>query len=253
MISVKSRLVAAPSVALMAIAVLAGCGSNNDASSSSSSSSSASSSSSSAESSASSSAAPTESTSESASSEAAAEPVMPEGYKAVVAPNNGISFGVPGDWTELNSEALADDAAVQGYLEQAAEGSVFSAEQIQQQLAQLDLMASSTTPDSSGFTQNVNVNSEPVAASSVPTEADMAQMVEAAGATPGEYKTVDTPLGQGAQQSYTLDVSGVSVQGAYLIVPSGTGQGFSIITVSTSDATATQDLLTEIAQSLTKA
>ncbi|MDO4898688.1 MAG: hypothetical protein Q3965_05200 [Rothia sp. (in: high G+C Gram-positive bacteria)] len=238
----KSKFVAIPSVALLSLAVLAGCGSNDNKESKPAESRS---------SSVSSSAAVSESAS--ASESASVEASLPEGYKSVSATNNGISFGVPEDWVELNAEAVASNSDMQEYLDQTATELGLSAEQLKQQMAQLDLMATSTKPDASGFANNVNVLAEPVPAKDLPTEAQTQQLAEGAKGTPGEYAEVDTALGKGVTQTYTMEAGGVKVNGVFLLVPAGDGAGYSVITVSASDASAAKEIVDNIAKSVDKA
>lgn len=242
-VSSKSRLIAVPSIALLSLAVLAGCGSSDSKDSSAASSSATTSAS----------VVAVESSSAAASEAATVEAVIPAGYKQVAAPKNKITFAVPEGWMEIDSAAVANADAVQEIIDQAAAGTNFTADQLKAQMAQLDLMASSTAPNADGFTENVNVNATPVPATSLPTQSDMEAMVASTNGTAGEYKQVDTPLGKGAKQAYKLDVAGVPVQGVFLIVPSGTGIGYSVITVSSSDAASSSALADTIAASVAKA
>lgn len=242
-VSSKSRLLAVPTIALLSLAALAGCGSSDSKDSSTAS----------ASASTSSSVVAVESSSAAASEAATVEAVIPAGYKQVTAPNNKITFAVPEGWMEVDSEVMANDDALQELIDQTASDVNLSADQLKTQMAQLDLLASSLTPNADGFTENVNVSATPVPATSLPTQSDMEAMVASTNGTAGEYKQVDTPLGKGAKQSYTLEAAGVSVQGVFLIVPSGTGTGFSVITVSSTDAASSSALADTIAASVTKA
>ncbi|MFW0111106.1 hypothetical protein [Rothia sp. CCM 9416] len=245
-VSPKTRLLAVPTVALMSLALLAGCGSSDKKESV------AAETSSSASASAEQSQA-AEETSSAAADEAKVEAVIPDGFKKVTAPNNKISFAVPEGWMEMDSEAIANTDAIQEYLDQAAQGTNFTPEELKSQMAQLDLMATSVTPNEDGFAENVNVNAEPVLVTSLPDQAEMESLAKGINATPGEYKKISTPLGEGTQLSYTLDVTGVSVHGVFVVVPSGTGTGFSVLTVSSSNADSAAKLAEQMAGSLSKA
>lgn len=242
-VSSKSRLLAVPTIALLSLAALAGCGSSDSKDSSTAS----------ASASTSASVVAVESSSAAASEAATVEAVIPAGYKQVTAPNNKITFAVPEGWMEVDSEVMANDDALQELIDQTASDVNLSADQLKAQMAQLDLLASSLTPNADGFTENVNVSATPVPATSLPTQSDMEAMVASTNGTAGEYKQVDTPLGKGAKQAYKLEAAGVSVQGVFLIVPSGTGTGFSVITVSSTDAASSSALADTIAASVTKA
>lgn len=241
-----SRFLVTPTAALLALTVLAGCGSNNDEAAP------AESSASSTSAAATSAAAEETSSAAETSSAPAVEAELPEGYKLVSAPNNGISFGVPEGWLEMDSEALANDGDVQAYLEQAGSETGMDAETLKQQMAQLDLTAMSTTPDAAGFSENVNVLAEPIPASSAPTAGDAEAMVEGINGTPGQFAEVETALGEGITQTYSAEIAGVAVEGVYIIVPSGTDSGYSIITVSASDAAKAQEIADNIVKSLQK-
>lgn len=245
MSSPNSRFLSVPTAALLALTVLAGCGSNSDepvpAESSASSASSA---------------AATTATETSAAAEtssaAAVQAELPEGYKLISAPKNGLSFGVPEGWLEVDSQAMANDAEIQAYLEQAGSETGMNAEMLKQQMAQLDLMAMSATRDAAGFAENVNVLAEPVSASVAPSVEEAKAMVEEVNGTAGAFAEVQTSLGEGVTQAYTAEVAGVDVGGVYIIVPAGTGDGYSIITVSASDTAKAQEVADNIVKSLQK-
>lgn len=242
-----SRFLVTPTAALLALTVLAGCGSDNDEAApaeSSASSTSAAATTAAAE--------ETSSATAETSSAPAVEPELPAGYKLVTAPNNGISFGVPEGWLEMDSEALANDAEIQAYLEQAGAETGMQVEDLQEHMAQLDLSTMSMTPDAAGFSENVNVSAEPIPASQPPTAADATSMVEGIGGTVGAFAEVETALGEGITQAYSANIAGVAAEGMYVIVPSGTGSGYSIITVSTSDAAKAQEIADNIVKSLQK-
>lgn len=240
----STRALSASSAALLSLTLLVGCGAKEDtaASSSASSSSSAAASASAAETSA-------------AASESAApakEAVIPEGHKVVTASQNQITFAVPESWMELNAQTIAEsEEAIQAMVE--ISGGAFDAETFKQQVAALDLMAMATEMNAAGGSSSVTVEAQPIPAASLPTKAELTPILETVGATVGEYSTMETPLGEGAQLTYNMSANGITVEGAYLIVPAGGGSGYSMIAISTSDAAETKALAESIANSLAAA
>lgn len=143
----KPRLLVAPTIALVSLAVLAGCGSTGSKDSSAASSSATTSSS----------VVAVESSSAAASESATVEAVIPAGYKQVTAPKNKITFAVPEDWMEIDSEALANTDEAQAFIDEFANSTSFTADEIKTQLAALDVIAMAVTPNANGTTANVNV------------------------------------------------------------------------------------------------
>ncbi|WP_326503879.1 hypothetical protein [Rothia nasimurium] len=239
----STRALSASSAALLSLTLLVGCGAKEDtaASSSASSSSSAAASASAAETSA-------------AASESAApakEAVIPEGHKVVTASQNQITFAVPESWMELNAQTIAEiEEAIQAMIE--ISGGAFDAETFKQQVAALDLMAMSTELNAVGGS-SVTVEAKPIPASSLPTKEELTPILETFGADVGEYSTMETSLGEDAQLTYNMSANGITVEGAYLIVPAGGGSGYSMIAISTSDAAETKALAESIANSLAAA
>lgn len=245
--SSKSRMIAVPTIALMSLAVLAGCGSSDDQAASSASSVATGSA---TASSAGQSAAAKEASPEKTQS-AAAQAVTPEGYKQVTASNNGVTFAVPESWEELDSETLANTEVFQAILEKAAAGTDFTPEQLKAQMSQFDFMA--RNPKADGIGEAVNVQVAPVALPAVPTKEETQKMVSAVGATATDYQAIETPLGKGVKQNYTLEAAGLKGAGAFLIVPSGDGNGFSVVTVLSATPESANTLADNVVSSLSKA
>lgn len=240
----STRALSASSAALLSLTLLVGCGAKEDtaASSSASSSSSTAASASAAETSA-------------AASESAApakEAVIPEGYKVVTAANNGISFAIPADWVEMKAADVAGAVEGSAVLDEAAAQAGIDPTALLAVVESSDLMAFSSDI-SSGFSNNVNVMAEPVYAESLPTEADMVSVIESVSGTPAGYETLETPLGESAIMGYNMEMQGTTMHAAYLVLPAGSGEGFTMLTVSTLDAAETDKLVREIAASATKA
>lgn len=255
----KSQLRAVSSIALISVAALAGCGvATSEPTQGSSTSASATGESTSISFSKASSSATSAS---SASATASATPTkdlpavnVPAGYKTVTAPANNLSFAVPEDWISIDSASLSDEAAVQEFLGQLSEESSLTQEKLVSSLGPRDLLAMATSRKGTGFIENLLVTKRPEAYSAVPTEAVVAAKLEKDGATPGAYQIVETPLGEAARQTYTIEVSGNTLYGIYLMVPSGKAEGtYTSILVTTIVEERTNELADALLGSLSKA
>lgn len=167
------------------------------------------------------------------------------------ATNNGISLGVSEAWLEADAASVANDSDFQAYVEQTAANSGTSPDTVIQQISSLDLMAVSTATEP-GEAANVMVMAGPVPASDLPSEDTVQYLVEGSNGTPKEFSVVETALGESIVQSYTSSASGTLMEGVFLIVPSGTGSGFSVIGINTTDAAQTQELTDNIMKSVQK-
>lgn len=234
----KSRLLVIPTIALMSLAVLSGCGSSNTDSSQGDSSSSAAS-------------APAES-SDSGAKVAKAE--APAGYKMVTSSGNNISFAIPEDWVSLDNASLSDEGATKDFLGKLKEDASMTQEQLKTALDGRELLAVAPTQDGKGFTPNLIVR-VPVAAEDLPTKEKMAELVEYEGAKPKEYQQIDTPMGPSLKQEYTFDTSsGGTVSGMFIVVPSGNGKGFyDAIAISSADPELTKKVTDAVLESIGKA
>ena len=173
----------------------------------------------------------------------AAQPA-PDGYQTVTAPTTNLSFAVPGDWEVLTGDDLKDDQKI----EEIANRSGSDPDQIRQLLSGLELQATATQPDDNNFAENTNV--APVqGVTALPTEDVMAQQIKLQGGTPGEYSTSQTSLGEVAIQTYTISAQGGERQGAVIAAPTKNG-GWAAITVTTTDASRTQELTDTITSTL---
>lgn len=191
----------------------------------------------------------------SATATKASAPVeIPADYKAVTAPNNNLSFAIPEDWISLDSASLSDDATVQEFLGKLSDESTLTPEKLDKTLGSRDLLAMATSKKGTGFIENLLVTKRPEAYGSVPTEAEVAKKLMKDGATPVTYKIVETPLGEAARQTYTIEVSGRTLYGVYLMVPSGKAEGtYSTILVTTIVGERTNELADAILATVSKA
>lgn len=236
----KKSLVSTLSAAAFALTALAACGNDN--------SNSATTATPSPSASASVSASADDHSASAAPSADAVAPSVPDGYKLVTAPKNGISFAIPDGWFELDSSAVANSEEFRDAIEQYTAGLNMTTEDFLKQMAQFDLMASALTPDGT-VTENLNVNAQVLPVTSLPTEDDLKQLVESAQGTADVYSTTTTPLGEGAIESYTLTVGEVTVHGAFILVPVPNG-GYALVTVTAADADRVSTLADAITSSV---
>ncbi|MDO4916267.1 MAG: hypothetical protein Q3974_01425 [Rothia sp. (in: high G+C Gram-positive bacteria)] len=253
-----NRFTATPILAVLTITAFVGCGVNNNdniaknennSATSSSVSSTPVSSASRNNNSASSSASSSESVSTSVTAHQA---VVPAGYKTVTTKTNKVSFAVPEKWTPVNASDVTGSSKGQDIIAEMAQKTGMSEDALKKQMESLDLMVSSTEPDKTGFSDNVNVTAEPVAVESLPSKEVMQRMAESASGTAGKYSTVQTPLGKAAQMTYTLSASGMKVNGVFIVVPTGIDNDYSVITVSTGTPETANTYATNIEKSLSK-
>lgn len=251
-----SRLVAVPSIALISLGVLAGCGagksesSGGETSGQATSSATSSGSESSSASAAASSTPAADPTSEQADSKT--EAAIPDGFAQIEAPANDISFAVPENWVDIDGASLADDAKLQEFLDRIPEEARPAKEFMQSQADKADIFVLDTARNADGYTESLYVSSKPVELDGVlPTESELKPVLVQEWFTPMEYKVVDTPLGKAVSQSYSTTAGDKTIYGAFLYVPSPTGDGnFSTITVSTTNADRCNELVTALLGSL---
>ncbi|WP_127842923.1 hypothetical protein [Actinomyces wuliandei] len=176
----------------------------------------------------------------SASSSEDAEAVVPEGYQEVEAPTAGISLAVPEGWEDFKAYS---DEQLQAIAE--AQGSDLAT--IQQQIEALDLFYRAAEPDENNFAENVNVEPGVYSNTEPPTEEEVTNFLAQQGLELTQYGTVDTPNGEAATGSYTNPDN--PAQGEVLIAPTSDG-GYAVITVTTSSAERTEELVQDIAGSI---
>lgn len=241
----SARLFAIPSIALLGLGVLAGCGSNDNAdpapSDSSASASSDSSSTATTEPSASASSSGGWKASESASPSAKAST---EGT-TIVAEKNKISFSVPEGWKSINPADLdTSSKESQKFIEDVAKSAGTDPKTLEAQMKQFDLSVYNMGKQGNEG-DNLNVSAKPISMPSLPSESETKAMAEAATATPVKFSKVTTPLGEAASQTYTLTVAGQKLNGQFLIVPSGVKDSYSVITITSTGSTQkVADLIT---------
>ena len=175
-----------------------------------------------------------------ASTQAASTPAQtPAGYQSISAPTTSISFAVPEDWVTLTQDDLQDDYVINIF----ANALNTDPDSVRERFSSVDLM--SISPDgTNGFAENVTV-SPTTGATSLPTEEMMSQNIEQQGGAAGTYSTRQTSLGDSATLTYTLS----AVQGIEIAVESSNGE-WGLISVSTTDASRTQELADTILQTV---
>ena len=175
-----------------------------------------------------------------ASTQAASTPAQtPAGYQSISAPTTSISFAVPEDWVTLTQDDLQDDYVINIF----ANALNTDPDSVRERFSSVDLM--SISPDgTNGFAENVTV-SPTTGATSLPTEEMMSQNIEQQGGAAGTYSTRQTSLGAAATLTYTLS----AVQGIEIAVESSNGE-WGLISVSTTDASRTQELADTILQTV---
>ena len=150
-----------------------------------------------------------------------------------------ISFAVPEDWVTLTQDDLQDDYVINIF----ANALNTDPDSVRERFSSVDLM--SISPDgTNGFAENVTV-SPTTGATSLPTEEMMSQNIEQQGGAAGTYSTRQTSLGDAATLTYTLS----AVQGIEIAVESSNGE-WGLISVSTTDASRTQELADTILQTV---
>ena len=175
-----------------------------------------------------------------ASTQAASTPAQtPAGYQSISAPTTSISFAVPEDWVTLTQDDLQDDYVINIF----ANALNTDPDSVRERFSSVDLM--SISPDgTNGFAENVTV-SPTTGATSLPTEEMMSQNIEQQGGAAGTYSTRQTSLGDAATLTYTLS----AVKGIEIAVESSNGE-WGLISVSTTDASRTQELADTILQTV---
>ena len=175
-----------------------------------------------------------------ASTQAASTPAQtPAGYQSISAPTTSISFAVPEDWVTLTQDDLQDDYVINIF----ANALNTDPDSVRERFSSVDLM--SISPDgTNGFAENVTV-SPTTGATSLPTEEMMSQNIEQQGGAAGTYSTRQTSLGDAATLTYTLS----AVQGIEIAVESSNGE-WGLISVSTTDASRTQELADTVLSTL---
>lgn len=175
-----------------------------------------------------------------ASTQAASTPAQtPAGYQSISASTTSISFAVPEDWVTLTQDDLQDDYVINIF----ANALNTDPDSVRERFSSVDLM--SISPDgTNGFAENVTV-SPTTGATSLPTEEMMSQNIEQQGGAAGTYSTRQTSLGDAATLTYTLS----AVQGIEIAVESSNGE-WGLISVSTTDASRTQELADTILQTV---
>lgn len=168
---------------------------------------------------------------------------VPAGYVEVTAPNSGLSFAVPETWE--SSPMDLSDPEFEAILQDFADKTGFTVEQLKAQSESLELVVSATEPDATGFAENLNVNRNSYPATSTPTEAEVEGMISQF-ATFQSYEVLPTAMGDAAVGYYEVSSAGVTARGGILFVPTGDGEMY-LVTVSTSTTERTKELVDVIA------
>ena len=175
-----------------------------------------------------------------ASTQAASTPAQtPAGYQSISAPTTSISFAVPEDWVTLTQDDLQDDYVINIF----ANALNTDPDSVRERFSSVDLM--SISPDgTNGFAENVTV-SPTTGATSLPTEEMMSQNIEQQGGAAGTYSTRQTSRGDADTLTYPLSAG----QGIEIAGESSNGE-WGLISVSTTDASRTQELADTILQTV---
>lgn len=162
------------------------------------------------------------------------EPTAPANTQQVTAPKNQLRFAVPQNWQKISAEDIVNDSAAKKHLDQVAQETGTDAEGILAEIEKLDVMLTGLPDETTGYADSINVNGAPVAAETLPLEEELSTMVTRFGATSGEYQTLPTPMGRAASILYTTQDNDKTVHGSVLVVPAGTGSGFTTFIISSS-------------------
>ncbi len=162
------------------------------------------------------------------------KPTAPANTQQVTAPKNQLRFAVPQNWQKISAEDIVNDSAAKKHLEQVAQETGTDAEGILAEIEKLDVMLTGLPDETTGYADSINVNGAPVAAETLPLKEELSTMVTRFGATPGEYQTLPTPMGRAASILYTTQDNDKTVHGSVLVVPAGTGSGFTTFIISSS-------------------
>ena len=177
--------------------------------------------------------------------------VVPEGYQSVTAAKNRLTFAVPQGWVPVVADIFdGGEEGARAYLQGVSEQVGVDAEALLQQMQKLDLMVLAGAPDENGFSNNINVAAETAQAETLPSEEVMRQMTERFGAIPGAYRTLQTPLGEAAEMTYTQESEGPTAHGTFIIVPAADAGGFTAITVSAGTPEASAEYAKVIEESI---
>lgn len=168
----------------------------------------------------------------------------PKGMRLVTAPKSGLRLAVPDAWVAINAKSLTDPSA-RARLTRAAKAMSLTLEQLEQLMERADLVVTSV-----GGQGNLNV-AQVSALAEVPTEAFIRASFQSLNAVVTGVQDVDTPLGQGREAEYDLDVGRLAVHGAGLFVM--LDSGVVNLTVTTADRTAARTLLDRIIPTLRQA
>lgn len=251
-----SRFIAVPTIALLSLGALSGCvtiktGTSGDESSSPAATSSASSSSSASASESSASASASVAMSSAPAAGATVQAQVPNDFRRINALTNDISFAVPATWQEISGADIADDAKLTAFLEEISADARPSKELVQSQSSGLDLLVLDMFRNDDGFVENLFVGGTPVKLAALPSEEELRQITIDDGNSPEKYEVVATPLGSAVKQSYTRTEAGVTIYGAFLVVPSPTGaSNYSRITLSTTKADRRDEVVAGVLGSL---
>lgn len=203
-------------------------------------------------SSASSSESPSSSASSSASSAAASAPA---GMQAVTAPVAKISFAVPKGWVVV-TDANAKDPAILKRLEPLAKRQSVSPEKLTQVYTSIgDVVALDVDSSHAAGANNLNVLK--LTTPMLLSKEQFTKDLQSGGnttkfkPTPGEYKKIDTPAGQGAQMAYSLKAGGKTLNGVSMEIPNGTGN-YARVTVTAGSASEAEKIASDVASSAHK-
>jgi uncharacterized protein YidB (DUF937 family) len=165
-----------------------------------------------------------------------------------VATAAGVSFEVPDGWEPVDPADIAEGSEGSAELSDLAERLGLEPEQLQQQMAGVDLVVFSDETDNPNFRDNVNVTSP---GGRVPGEDELISQFERFNATVEEVTEADTGVGEALTLVYTFPIAGGSVRGEVIVVEVD-GDAV-VITVSAFDAATAAEIADTIRATLTAA
>lgn len=162
----------------------------------------------------------------------------------VVSLPGDLTFELPTDWKDLDSELLAGGMD-EGVKEDMAGRLGMDTAQFDAMIAQTDAFVTAPHAED-GFLSNVNVLHFP--GQEVPTDAQVQMQYRSLGASDVSLEHVTTALGEAIETEYLLEVKGVQMDGSALVFEHE--GNLYVITASTSDNADTESLMDQITESL---
>ena len=156
----------------------------------------------------------------------------------------GVSFEKPKDWTAVEPDDLAEGADSES-MDEVYEALNTNADQFKELLKQFDVYLIDTLGASNGYADNISVVAAP---GPVPDEAAMKSQYTMVGATDVTVATVDSGVGDVLTGKFSIDIGPLVAHGESIVVENG--DGMVVITVSAQKQKATDNLATDILETL---